>query len=228
MTFCFPCHNSAKKNLSVDENVEPKKTTKVLTQDYSIPYLEAPRAVLTLDSLGGLPQSFTICSTIKAPSIFENDVFEFFSILGKHFEGALVYSRIQVIKTSRGLETTYNYKRRWKELESDGNELHAFSNQWIKRCGSYDLVSGLFQIVVDGVFVENVTLPQEYVAEMPSDLSGKLVLGAYYSAEYWIPAKNKVTNVNIYSTAHTVWKICARLLLELNVSKMETTLPGRT
>ena len=91
VTFCFPCHNSAENFSPVDENVELKKTTKVLTHDYSIPYLEAPRAVLTLDPLGGLPPSFTICSTIMAPSIFENDVFEFFSILGKHFEGALVY-----------------------------------------------------------------------------------------------------------------------------------------
>merc|ERR1712240_383395 len=108
------------------------------------------------------------------------------------------------MKTSEGVETRYNYNRRWKELEGDGKELHTFSHQWIKRCGSYNLVSGLYQIVIDGVLVENVTVPSESLAHWPTDLSGKLVIGSYSTGGYWVAAKNKVTNVNIYSEAHSV------------------------
>ena len=39
---------------------------------------------------------------------------------------------------------------------------------------------------------------------MPTDLTGKILLGTHYSYGLWIPIKNKVTNLNIFSTAHSV------------------------
>ena len=163
------------------------------------------KAVLTHDPIGNLPKSFTICATMMITSIFQNDQFSFFSVLAADSDHTLIPTRLEIIKTSEGIETRYNSYRHWKELEGDGKELHAFSHQWIKRCGSYNLVSGLYQVVIDGVLVVNVTVPSKSLEQWPTDLSGKLVIGSYYSpGGHWRAAKNKVTNVNIYSEAHSV------------------------
>ena len=203
--FCIISSDSAVKASSVvNESTGLKKTTKVLGHDQNLLNSESTKAVLSHDPLASLPTSFTICSTIMAPSIFQNDVFEFFSLLGK--DGNILDGNIlmQVIMTKEGIYTTYAYKRRWKELESDGKEFNAFSNRWIKRCGTYNRNTGLYQVVADGVFVENGTWPGFMLANIPTDLTGKIVLGAHSLNGLWYPTKNKVTNLNIFSTAHSV------------------------
>ena len=82
-----------------------------------------------------------------------------------------------MLKTSDGIKTSFNWAQQWEELEEDGKELHAFPHQWIKYCGAFNLSSGLYQAVVDGIFVENRTLPETGLAKIPSDLTGKIVLG---------------------------------------------------
>ena len=201
---CMISSDSAVKASSVvDESTGLKKTTKVLGRDQSILNSEPTKAVLSHDPVASLSTSFTICSTIMAPAIFQNDIFEFFSLLGR--DGNLLISSVMtVMTTSGGIDTTYAYKCRWKELESDGKEFHGFSNRWIKRCGTYNRNSGLYQVVADGVFVANGTLPGFMLANIPTDLSGKIVLGAHELYGRWIPTKNKMTNLNIFSTAHSV------------------------
>ena len=89
-------------------------------------------------------------------------------------------------------------------MEKDGKELRAFPHQWIKYCGALNLSSGLYQAVVDGIFVENKTFTARGLKNIPLNLSGKIVLGGFNGIGRWTPAVNKVTNLNIFSTVHSV------------------------
>ena len=68
--------------------------------------------------------------------------------------------------------------------------------------------TGLLQWVVDGTLVENVIVDQvKDRKNMPSDISGKIVLGAWQwsgSKKWQARTTNQVTNLNIFSTALTI------------------------
>ena len=116
----------------------------------------------------------------------------------------LLHLTMTVYVTNDGIDTDFDYRRDWKELENNGKDLHAFSQEWIKGCAAFNRSSGLYQIVVDGVLVANKTRPPSFMANIPTDLGGKIVLGGRQFAVPggWMPSKNKVTNLNIFSTAH--------------------------
>ena len=185
-----------------------RKITTVLSHDQNIFDSEPPKAILSHGTLASLPPAFTICSTIMAPFIHDlNDVLEFFCMLGEN--GICLWgiaTRVQFFVTNKGIETTYNYGKGWRDLENHGKDFHAFSHQWIKHCGALNRSTGLYQAVVDGILVANQTLSERFLANMPTNLNEKIVLGALY--EYgtgnWVPTKNKVTNLNIFSTAHSL------------------------
>ena len=193
---------------TVDRSSSLKRTSKVVSHDLDLPSTESSKAVLSHDPLASLPSSFTICSTIMAPAIFQNDQLPFVYILGKDGNYVLRMS-IKVYTTEDGIVTTYLWEQQWKELEHDGKEFHAFSHQWIKSCVAFNGTSGVYQVVADGIFVRNCNC--DFVrncncdwANMPTDLSGKVVLGAYESMGRWPSARSKVTNLNVFSTAHSV------------------------
>ena len=196
---------------TVEGSSSQKRTTQVLGHNSNLPGSEPSKAVLSHDPLASLPSSFTICSTIMAPFIFQNDQLPFVYILGNDGNYVLRLS-IKVDTTDHGIVTTYLWEQQWKELEVGGKEFHAFSHQWIKSCAAFNFkgTSGVYQIVADGVFVRNGTIPPKEKgnypcsspcnwANMPTDLSGKVVVGAYESMGRWPSAKIKVTNLNIFS-----------------------------
>ena len=81
-----------------------------------------------------------------------------------------------------------------------------FPNRWVRSCMAIDTVSGTIQWVVDGNLVENntnVALLKD--STRPSDLNGKLILGAYQLAtKSWWVMSNKLTNMNIFSSLLSV------------------------
>ena len=137
----------------------------------------ASYAILRNDPNASLPASFTICSTIMAPVIFPRRMnLLFFNLLGT--DGMPVFSwPMDVVMTSEGIVTRHNFLQQWKILENDGQESYAFSHQWIKGCIAFDNESGLYHGVVDGIFVLNNKLSDHFLAKVPSDLSGKILLG---------------------------------------------------
>ena len=157
-------------------------------------------AVLSRDPKAHLPASFTVCATIQPLSAFTNDIHVFFYLEGIDTH-ILLNSVIQIFMTKGKVDTTYNFKRDWQELESDEKELQAFPKRWIKQCASYNHSSGVFQVVVDGVFVANDTLSGAQIKNMPTDLTNKIKLGNTLEQP---TTHTKLTNVNIYSHAHSV------------------------
>ena len=185
-------------------------------------------AILSKDPVASLPPSFTICSTVMAPKL-ENGLLVFFNILGRAYQAngphngmnlhVALNSIMGIGSSSDGVGLSVNWKQQWKELEENGTEFYALNNQWIKGCVAYNGTSGLYQMVVDGVFVVNRTRPDrtlEQIAEsagkdpllgwshMPTDLSGKIALGTWLNFQGWVPVSHKLTNLNIFSNAHSV------------------------
>ena len=119
--------------------MDMKKTTKVLIP--GILDSEQSKAVLSHDPIGNLPNSFTICSTVMAPSMFQDNEIVFLYLLDK--DGNYLFATvINIYMTNEGIDTTFNWVHDWKELEKDGKELRAFSKQWMKGCAAFNLTSG--------------------------------------------------------------------------------------
>ena len=181
--------------VKVNGNSDEKQKTKVLNNSPG-------GAVLSHDPNAKLPSSFTICSTIMATSIYPNDAFPFVWVVGQN--GIPVLGLIiSVLMEGDNIVTTYFWKQR-TDLENNEKKFHAFSKQWIKCCAALNSTSGVYQIIVDGIFVSNGTLSQSHWANFPQNLSGKVVIGAYEMYGHWPSARNKVTNLNIFSKAHPV------------------------
>ena len=175
----------------------------ILAPDKSIKSSELSKAVLKRDPKASLPISFTICSTIMAPHVFPKHDLVFARVIRKD-GNTLINIAMQIQSTAGGgIVTKYDYRKQWKDSEkNDTKEFHAFSQQWIKLCAAVNRTSGLYQVVANGVIVENRILPQDILTAMPIDLSKKIVLGS--SGIYVDPCANMVTNLNIFSAAHTL------------------------
>ena len=187
----------------MEQNTGLRKTTEVISNCC---------AVLGKDTLANFPSSFTICSTVMTPSISSYEVLVFFNLWETEYVAsnhstvnamAVMAALMSVDSTSEGPFILANWKQQWKDLEKDGTELYALHNQWIKGCVAYNLTSGVYQMVVDGIFVNEQFYP---VGKIPSDLSGKISLGEYQTYGGWVPVNHihKLTNLNIFSTAHSV------------------------
>ena len=179
--------------------VEGNSDLKQTSQVFGFGDLKESYAELSHDPRANLPEGFTICSTIRPGFTFPNDMHVFFYLFDIN-GSALLNSVIQIIMTKGDVDTIHNWGNR-KDLENGKRSLRAFPNRWIKQCASFNRTSGLYQVVVDGVFVTNQTLPEDKVQNVPTDLSGKLFVGNRLELS---STKTKVTNLNIYSNVHSI------------------------
>ena len=149
-----------------------------------------------------------------APNILDVKVLVFFNILDDvvnvNSKSALS-ALMRIAGTQEGPSITVDWHQQWRDLENDGKEFHAFSDQWIRSCMSFDLTSGLYQIVANGIFVVKSTIPWPSGhhpglgnGNISTDLSGRISLGAFQNNGFWVPVSHKVTNLNIFSSAHSV------------------------
>ena len=161
-------------------------------------------ASLKLDQKASLPDSFTVCSTIRKHGC-QSDIWPtFFSILGTddvQFLGA--------IRNHNALDTHFEV------LFSNGTtgaeairQPPFFPNQWTRSCMAVNMTSGIVQWVVDGTLVLE-TISEELINAMsrPRDLSGRLILGARSIGSVWFASSHEVTNVNIFSSLLPIEKM---------------------
>merc|ERR1712218_770130 len=100
-----------------------KKATKVFNPCHNIHDSDPSKAILSHDPIGSLPFSFTICSTVMAPSMFQNDEIMFLWMLDKNGNDPYFYVVINIFMTNEEIDTTFNWERNWQELENNGKEL---------------------------------------------------------------------------------------------------------
>ena len=86
--------------------------------------------------------------------------------------------------------------------------MRVFPNQWLRSCLALNTVSGLVQWVARGELVDNQTLTG-ITNNVPTDLSGKLILGSYYDTYFakWYESSNKLTKLEIFSSVLDVEKM---------------------
>ena len=84
-----------------------------------------------------------------------------------------------------------------------------FPFEWTHSCLAVSTESGLVQWVVDGHIVEDETkeVLKESSEDSPTNLSGKILLGADYGPQGWKAMSHKTTSVNIFSSALSIKKM---------------------
>ena len=179
LEFCRSC-------LSEDEK-EPKSTYKEVNT----------YAQLKRDPRANLPSAFSICSSSMTTYGWTQILF---NILGRDGNRWLQpFFEVPDLKT-----IFYHVRFLDKQLPP------VFAHQWVRSCLAIHSEKDFLQWVVDGTLIENgtVDLLIEHKANKPSDLSGKIVLGAFQSLgtkkweDSWL--SNQVTNLNIFSRILTI------------------------
>ena len=158
-------------------------------------------AQLIRDPRADLPSAFSICSSVMTTHgiVSANVAWQmFFNLLGK--DGTVwLRSLLSVAKTATSFLHVH-----WAEVKLP----LVFPNQWVRSCMAINAETGFLQWVVDGVLVENATVDQlKDIENKPTDLSGRIVLGAWYDNHTgmwtsWL--SNRVTNLNVFSTVLSV------------------------
>ena len=142
--------------------------------------IDSTYAVLKHDQLANLPSSRTICAEVMAPFMSYPTSLMFLTSL-----------TVGVRKTSEGIVTTFNFAR----APGNGTKTpHIFSHQWVKGCVALNQNLSQIQWVVDGATVFNRTIPRFAWPFIPTEIR----LGG---------ANNKVTNLNIFSGAHSIQRM---------------------
>ena len=142
-------------------------------------------ALLANEPQAALPESFTICSDIMTVfSTIENRLM-FFNLLDSNEDQLLSAVMIgRVFFTNR---------------IAKGQIPTVFPNQWVRSCMAIDAVSGMINWVVEGTLVENNTIDVLKDSKMPTNLKGKIILGAFQTqTKSWRVYSNKLTNLNIF------------------------------
>ena len=154
-------------------------------------------AELKNDPRADLPSSFTICSSAMTTYGSQHTLFTLLGNDGNKWLAA---------KLSVDGKTTFFYWK-WADVELPP----VFAHQWVRSCIAIDTERGLLQWVVDGALVENATdVPfVKDTRNKPTDLSGKIILGAWQrsGSNKWMSrarTSNQVTNLNIFSRALTI------------------------
>ena len=78
-----------------------------------------------------------------------------------------------------------------------------FPHQWVKSCLAFSVPLGSVKWVIDGILVHDITSDSLRQArdKASTDLTEKIMIGAVRFAAGWKLANNKVTSMNIFSSA---------------------------
>ena len=165
-------------------------------------YDEIPTyAKLAEDTYPTLPLSFTICLDVSTTMNHGQQVFftikgieekPFLGLAFADFEGNLNSILLLIIGST------------WLPMPV----IYVLPNQWILNCLSISFETRMIEWVLDGEVMvstnmsENLRVPSEEAERnRPSNLSGKILLGVIETPSGWVSPGNKVTNLNIFSSA---------------------------
>ena len=166
----------------------------------------ATYAELKHDQSRPLPDSFTVCSSIMTASYWSYYTLTFFNILDNHGNQALA----PFLSSAHGSVESYlgiGLSKRNSPLQHGKSPL-VFPNQWISSCLAINSTSQLILWVVDGVLALTMsTADVPNLTMIPKNLTGKILLGAKSYGGNWDVTRNKVTNLNIFSSQLSVTRM---------------------
>ena len=150
-------------------------------------------AELKYDLRSSLPNSFTICSTVMAtkhPGYYPI----FFNLVDDQQGQIIAPWFFPSIEGRLGI-----YFATWSTDAIYNKIPPIFSNHWYRSCVAINSSSQSIDWVVEGSHV----LKSQKVRE-PLGLPQSLILGALWYGGKWKPVSNKVTNLNIFSSALSI------------------------
>ena len=161
-------------------------------------------AELKHDPRASLPDSFTVCSTIRTTGCQSDSWPMFFNILDNN-RGQFLVPQLShgSIESRLGI---YFHENVLPLLF--GKVPPLFPNQWTRSCMAVNTTSGLIHWVLEGTLVLADKFAEvKQSKNRPKDLSRKLVLGASLYGGSWTASTEKVTNLNIFSSLLTIEKM---------------------
>ena len=163
-------------------------------------------AELKHDPTASLPDSFTICSTIMITSCQSSEWPSFFNIFDMNGDQFLVpLLGHGSIESRLGMDLPVGHVP--KSILT-GKLPPLFPDQWTRSCVAVNSTSGVIHWVVEGTLVlANEFQEVKNSKSRPKDLSRKLVLGANSFGGFWRASTQKVTNLQIFSSALPIEKM---------------------
>ena len=154
-------------------------------------------AELTIDPIASLPPNFTVCSASISPALLAEGYQNYFTMLDKD---------------GTPFVTTEIGNGNWEMLyiifgpiwhPPNASMPMVFPHQWTRSCLALSTESGLVRWAVDGRLVEDMVIDglRETAGNRPTDLTNKLLLGPERWTPGWISFSNKVSSLNIFSSA---------------------------
>ena len=156
---------------------------------------------LKYDPRASLPFSFTFCVSVLVTT--NNLHPSLFTLLGN--DGQPWFSvKITQYGSFVGRKFYYPVAQEFANMDT----MRMFPNQWVRSCLAFNTLSGLVQWVARGELVDNSTIAG-ITNNVPKDLSGKVVLGSHYytNVAKWVQSSNKLTKLEIFSSALAVTKM---------------------
>ena len=161
-------------------------------------------AELKHDPRASLPDRFTICSTIMIPNCLSRAWPTFFAVLSNN--------RTQILSPIGSPASIVTHLKilylQGASEQANGKIPPIFPNKWTRSCMAINTKSGLIHWVVEGTLIM-ATISEEVKnsKNRPKDLSRKIVLGGRSYKGGWVATSNKVTNLNIFSSALSIEKM---------------------
>ena len=160
-------------------------------------------AELKSDPKASLPPAFTVCSTINSPAILDEQTpFGLLGQDGSNFMGSVHISN-DIAGLTSGFYLTIGHGPDYAAYKGRPAPI-VFPHNWSRHCLSLTTQSGHVQWAVDGqvVFDEVIAQVQGMAGNRPTDLTGRITLGTVlWSTGGWETKNNKVTNLNVFSSA---------------------------
>ena len=162
-------------------------------------------AELRYDRGVSLPDSFTVCSTIMTTACpAKGHDLVFFNILSDNRDQLMS----PWVDHGSGIESKAGINFQDSYHHVNGAVPPVFPNQWTRSCVAINAKTGLIHFVVEGTLVMTRNLDEVMdPRKLPKNLTKRLILGTSSYGEDWYAQSNKVTNVNIFSSALPIQKM---------------------
>ena len=137
------------------------------------------------DPRASLPPSFTFCVSVLVTSSDLHPIL--FTLLGDNRQ-PWFSAKILQDGDFVGRKFYYSVQNQLAKIDT----MWMFPNKWVRSCLALNTISGSVQWVARGELVDNSTIAG-ITKNVPKDLSGKVVLGSFYSTRWakWVQSSNK-------------------------------------
>ena len=163
-------------------------------------------ALLQNDFKSSLSTEFTICSTIYTTHQFDHYPL---ILLGRDDD---IFFKTYIVNTNDALKNASSVGLAIRNIEYHKDKTlvpKVFPEQWVKSCVAFSLLSGSIKWVIDGNLILDVVSETLKKAEnlTPTNLTGKIILGAAKSSAGWKSSRFRITNLNVFSSSLSLEKL---------------------